>query len=342
MPEKVSMSEIANRLGLSKNTVSLAMRGIPSISEKTRKLVMETANLMGYKYKSSEQKYKSTRNLCLVIPRSTRESIGFFSYIQLGIEDEAKRNNMNTILHYYDENDKEFDMPLCIREGMISGIITLGRVSSRTISTIKSYGIPTVMVDHYFDDLEMDCVLTDNHSGCFTATEYLIRNGHREIGFCGDISASISFYDRYSGFLKALDSFGLKYDNSLSMIDTNLEKLAENDISVAANVMKAQKRLPSAFVCCNDIEAIVLCKALNYIGLATPGDISIIGFDDIELSRNVTPELTTMKVPKELMGKLAVQRLIAKLDNIESATIKLLISAELVERNSVTAAQCKG
>jgi LacI family transcriptional regulator len=336
MAEKVSMEVIAKKLGISKNTVSLALRGIPGISERTRSLVTDMANKLGYHYKSSDRKKELSRNLCIVIPRSARDSIGFFSFIQLGIEDEARRNNINTILHYYDESDAEFVTPLCIREGMISGIITLGRISERTVRAIRAFRLPVVMVDHYFDDIELDCVLTDNQCGCYIATEYLINKGHRDIGFFGDIKASISFYDRFSGYLKALDNHGIPYVPSFSVVDKNLEELAKTDIYEAANVLKALGRLPTAFVCCNDAEAITLCKALKTMDVPIPERVSVVGFDDIEASRNVTPELTTMRVRKELMGRKAVSKLLSLFHEKDGIPEKLLLSADLIERSSVT------
>jgi DNA-binding LacI/PurR family transcriptional regulator len=118
MPKKVTMDAIALKLGISKNTVSLALRGMPGISETTRKTVEAEAESMGYNYKNKVRQ-QTTRNLCLVIAKSTRDTIGFFSFIQLGIEDEAKKNNVNTIIHYYDESDEVFEIPNCVREGMI-------------------------------------------------------------------------------------------------------------------------------------------------------------------------------------------------------------------------------
>lgn len=175
MAGKVSMNTIAGRLGISKNTVSLALRGIQGINENTRKLILDTAVELGYQYRAAGKQEESARNLCLVVPKSAQDSIDFFSFIQVGIEDEAKKNKLNTILHYYDENDDGFQTPLCIREGMISGVITLGRVSEKTVRGLDTYGLPIIMVDHYFDDLEIDCVLTDNHCGGYIATEYLLK-----------------------------------------------------------------------------------------------------------------------------------------------------------------------
>ncbi len=334
MPKKVTMDSIALKLGISKNTVSLALRGMPGISETTRKTIENTAENMGYKYKSNARQ-QITRNLCLVIAKSTRDSIGFFSFIQLGIEDEAKKNNVNTIIHYYDEKDEIFEMPNCVKDGMVSGIITLGRISRRTVNAIITCALPVVMVDNYFDDLVMDCVLTDNQCGGYLAAEYLINGGHKNIGFLGDIYASVSFYDRYQGYLKALREYGLDYNPGYSVIDRKLDNLDSEEIALIFEEMKNGAGIPTAFFCCNDAEALVILKVLLNMGIAVPEEVSIMGFDDIETSRSVTPELSTMRVQKEMMGRRAVAKLLKKLDDPEEPIEKILLSANIINRNSV-------
>jgi LacI family transcriptional regulator len=335
MAGKVSMSSIADKLGISKNTVSLALRGIPGISENTRKLIIKTAEELGYQYKAAGKQEESARSLCLVIPKSAQNSIDFFSFIQVGVEDEAKKNHMNTILHYYDENDSEFQTPLCIREGMISGIITIGRVSERSVQALITYGLPIIMVDNYFDDLEIDCILTDNHCGGYIAAEYLLAGGHKRVGFFGDIKASISFFDRYMGYLKALGNHKIKNRQEYEIFCNYLETTAYEETVKRLLELGSQNNLPTAFVCCNDAGAIVLYKILKQLNILIPEQVSVVGFDDIAAASDIMPELTTMQVKKELMGRKAVLKLMQKLTDHNGIPEKLVLSATLVERNSV-------
>lgn len=333
MSEKVSMNSIAKKLGVSKNTVSLALRGIPGISENTRKLILDTAASLGYKYKGFGRQYGITKNLCLVMPKSARDSMDFFSLIQMGIEDEAKKNNMNTILHYYDESEEEFRIPLCIKDGIVSGVIALGRVCEKIVKILESYKHPIVLVDNYFDGLLTDCVLTDNHSGGYIATEYLLENGHTDIGFFGPIDVSVSYYDRYMGCMKALKAWNVRPDNAHSIF-VGYESPTEAALNALKRLMTGIG-LPTAFVCCNDASAIHLYKVLKQLGILIPDQISVIGFDDISSSSDVSPELTTMRVNKDLMGRKAVMKLLSRLGEHDGIAEKLLLSATLVERNSV-------
>lgn len=334
MADKVSMNSIAKRLGISKNTVSLSLRGMPGISAHTRRLVLDTAAELGYQYKPSGGQEESAKNLCLVVPKSAQNSFDFFSLIQMGIEDEAKKNNMNTILHYYDENDEEFQTPLCIKDKIVSGIITLGRVSENTVKALSAYELPIVMADNYFDDLEVDCVLTDNHNGGYIATEFLIGKGHTQIGFFGSIDTSISFYDRYMGYRKAIESRGLKVNENIVLFISDETGTCEEAVCRLKQLTE-KGSFPTAFVCRNDASAIILYKALKQMEILIPEKVSVIGFDDISSAVDVSPELTTMRVNKEWMGRKAVMKLLARLIEPDGIAEKLLLSAELVERDSV-------
>lgn len=337
MAKKITMEYIANKLGITKNTVSLALRNMPGVSEKTRTEILQTAEKYGYKYKkslNSKDSDSKTESICLMISNDTRNSIGFFSFIQYGIESEAKRNNLNTILYSFDDN-KEFQPPVCIKDGIVSGIVTLGPVSKRTVNSIIDLNLPLVIIDDFFDDIKASYILTDNLSGGYLATEYLIKSGHREIGFSGNIFASPSFCDRYMGYLKALALYNIPVNNSYSITDKNLADLFNDNLQLVINQLKKIPKLPTALFCCNDIEAICVYKALSAMGISVPDDISLIGFDDIESSKNISPELTTMHIYKEAMGERAVKKLIDRINGEKHMEEKILLPTVLVERQSV-------
>lgn len=340
MAKKVTMEDIAKKVGMSKNTVSLALRNMPGINDQTRRLIHETAKNLGYEYKKNIPHYQtneaSYKNICLIFSMGTHKSEGFFSYIQYGVESEAKKNNLNTIIYCYDESKEEFETPLCVKEGIVSGIITLGRISRNTLNSIIKFNLPLVIIDEYFDDLVCDYILTDNISGSYTITEHLIKQGHRKIGFIGDISAASSFYDRYQGFIKALNRYSIPYNSSYSITDRLPSEYINTDYSLSRviEILKQLPELPSAFVCCNDHEAITVINALKLMNISVPEDISIVGFDNIESSKNITPELTTMHICKEIMGHRAVRSLLAKLNNLNELSEKILLPPTFIERNS--------
>jgi LacI family transcriptional regulator len=338
MAKKVTMEDIAKSVGMSKNTVSLALRNMPGINEQTRRLILDTARHLGYEYKKKFSEHESDKasykNICLILSKDTSKSEGFFSYIQYGVEAEAKKNNINIIIYCYEEDKEDFETPLCVKEDLISGIITLGRISKKTLTSILKFNLPLVIIDHYFDDLICNYVLTDNVSGAYLATEHLIKLGHKNIGFLGNISISSSFYDRYQGYIKALSQYSIPLNRSLSITDKCLSEFRINGIGRVVEEIKKLPELPSAFFCCNDIEAITVINALKLMKLSVPDDISMVGFDNIESSKDITPELTTMHISKEAMGERAVKCLLEKTANPNSISEKILLPPIFVERNS--------
>jgi LacI family transcriptional regulator len=309
MAKKISMEDIGKHLGVSKNTVSLVLRGMPGINANTRELIINAAKELGYEYNSINKdkvENKDIKNICVILSKNTKNSVGFFNYVQFGIEAEAKKRGFNPIIYYYDEQKDSFETPISIQNGIISGIITLGRVSRVNIASIINYKLPVVMVDHYFENIKLDYILTDNVSGAYRATEYLISRGHKTISFLGNVNVSLSFYDRYEGYLRALRDNNLE---PFKLMDKSMEELCSIDIDLVVNFFKNMKELPEAILCCNDAEAIAVTRALNIMNIKVPEEISIMGFDDIEFARSTSPELTTMRVEKEAMGKKAVTRL---------------------------------
>lgn len=331
MAKKVSMDDIAKRIGVSKNTVSLALRNVPLISAKMRELVQRTAEEMGYEYKKKGTAQEVNRtlsgNICLLVPRSIR-NIEFFSLIQFGIEKEARKHNLNILLHYIDENG--FEIPPCITGNTSDGIIMLGCLPKESVETVNSSNLPIVSVDNYYDNILINYILTDNISGSFNMTEYLIKKGHKKIGFYGNIDLSSSFYDRHLGYYKALQVHNLQIPEEW-VIKNNL-----SDYSGLLNLLKDGKSsLPSAFFCVNDVHALRLIKTLEEISVQVPKKVSVAGFDNIPQSGEGKPGLTTMHVYKEVMGETAVSRLIHILENRQELPKKILISTELIERDSV-------
>ncbi|HOL92607.1 MAG TPA: substrate-binding domain-containing protein, partial [Clostridiales bacterium] len=148
-------------------------------------------------------------------------------------------------------------------------------------------------------------------------------------------NASVSFYDRYMGYRKALRKFGLEAPGHCAALTDCPEHTWIDEIIEILRRVKAEGEFPTGFVCCNDAAAIMLCKALKQLGMDIPGEVSVVGFDDISAASQIEPELTTLRVKRETMGRKAVNMLIARLSGDNSVAEKLLLSASLVERSTV-------
>lgn len=341
MAKKVTMKDIANQLSLSINAVSLALNDRSGVSEETRRLILNTAEELGYLDQSD--KYiptYSSKNICILLKTIYFNDMHFYGKILLGLEEVARKQGYDVLINSYEE---DYKIPACIENHKVAGIIVVGKIEDDFLLQLKTYSIPVQLVDHTSLLESTDSILTDNRLGAFKATKYLIDKGFTEIGFFGDLDYSLSIQERYWGYkesLRLMPQFNtyddvVEYVQKYSLLNHiepyvltyNTEKLVERIASVL--------QIPQAFVCSNDNAAIQLCNALRVLGYRIPEDISVIGFDDIDLCTMVVPKITTIRVNKELMGRKAMECLLWRLDHKKAAIEKIMMNVDIVERDSV-------
>jgi LacI family transcriptional regulator len=216
-------------------------------------------------------------------------------------------------------------------EARVDGVIVLGAFLEETLADIgRRASQNVVLVDAYSSNGNgFDSVLVDNVSGAMTAVNHLIAAGHRHIGLIGSEPDSYpSITERRQGYLSALAQCGL-------------EPFIENCVLDRPEAYEATQRLMArapeitAIFACNDNVAIGVINALQDGGLQVPEDVSVIGFDNIDLAQEVKPALTTMHVDKVLMGVVAVRHLMDRAVNPNRASLKTLVNTQLIERESV-------
>jgi LacI family transcriptional regulator len=187
-----------------------------------------------------------------------------------------------------------------------------------------------VLVDAYANEAQYDSVLSDNLNGAYQATNTLIARGHRHIGLVGGHpEAYPSLRERREGYLLALHAHGLN--------DQYHACCALNDEAARQAAMKLLREHPevTAVVGVNDAAAIASLRAAQALGRRVPADLSIIGFDDIDLARHVTPTLTTMHVDKAAMGRLAMLMLAHRFEAPDAERDTIILRPRLIERGSV-------
>ena len=155
------------------------------------------------------------------------------------------------------------------------------------------------------------------------------RQGHKEIGFISGDMARLSFKQRFTGFLKAMKYHNLPVNEDYISVG-GMEKGYEHVLGLLK-----RKNKPTAIFSSNDINAQYGYKAVHDLGLKVPDDLSIVGFDDIELSHMVSPQLTTIRAYKEELGSIAVRNLLKLVENRDQRPITSVIPVRLIERESV-------
>lgn len=341
MKKRVTMKEIAERLNLSINAVSLALNDRAGVSEETRKLVLNTAEEMGYLDQSTRYTAAySNKNICVLSEDRFFNDMQFYGRILLGLEEAAKKAGYDLLINSFEKN---YEIPPCVVQQKVSGIIVVGKIDDEFLKRLKSYAIPVLLLDHESLEVPTDCVMTNNVSGTYTLTKYLLDKGFRKIGFFGSLNYSPSVRERFWGYQEAMlrhlsfSGFeeGIAYIKKYSVLKEVEDAVNHQDSAALVQFYQSLEEQPEALICSNDKMAILMCKVLSQCGLRIPEDLSIVGFDDIELSNMVTPRITTMRVDKELMGKKAIERLLCCMERPKEKVEKLALDVQLIERDSV-------
>ncbi len=323
----ITMQEIAKKLNLSIATVSRALSGKEdSVSEETRDLILRTAEQYGYK-----RRKKSVRNIAFFIDREIFKcSSQFYAGIISGVEEELIKNK-----YIFQFNSIESHMSdiknLGISQENIAGVIFAGRVNESLILDVKAMKVPIVLIDFNIPTEEIDCVLIDDVDGLVKAIAYLNSLGHKRIGYVSLNSNEESVYNRFAGYRRGLEMYNLPFDERLV---EKCDGLINEGYEAAGRLLENNEEMPSAIVCYNDIIAIGVMDSIKGMGLKIPEDISVIGFDDIGIAREVVPSLTTVHVPKRAMGIIAVQHLIHLIEGKKELVKKILVPTKLKIRES--------
>ncbi|MGP3562254.1 LacI family DNA-binding transcriptional regulator [Geobacillus sp. BK01] len=333
MKKRVTMQDIADRLNISKNSVSQALRGKEGVSEETRQLVKRVAKEMGYEYPSSRSKHREEPPKQIALIASDRTfSLKFFGDIYLSIEQEALSCGMKLHIQSINEQQKQqLLLPSFIEEKVVDGVVILSHISTEYIQKVVSTGIPTVLVDHHHPNISADAVLTNNRFGAYVAVQHLLELNHTDIAFVGDIDYSPSYQERYEGYLLALKDYGVKPNEEWIFCH------AQEDETVIANYIRALKHQPTAWFCVNDGLGFFVSTSLQHQGLNVPDDVSVCSFDNGQLSQIATPKITTVDIDLKRYGKRAVELLRWRWDNPNEPFQEVLLATKLIKRESTAA-----
>jgi LacI family transcriptional regulator len=334
MERKVSMQDIADRLNISKNSVSQALSGKPGVSEETRQLVQKVADELGYQYAGSRklkqpEHTNGPKNIALIASDFAFSLVSFFGEIYLSVEKEVRDRGMNLFIESINSESKEkLILPSLLSNHQIDGILILSHISTDYIAKVIDTGIPTVLIDHHEPSLQADAILTNNRFGAFSAVEHLIQLGHQEIGFVGDVHFSPSYQERLDGYLLALRNYGLEPKHEFIFTK------AQEDLGELNQYFEALDTKPSAWFCVNDGHGFLITSLLQQKGYKVPEDVSVCNFDNGQLSQIATPKITTMDIDLKYFGKKAVEQLWWRIHHRDEPIQEILLPTKLLVRDS--------
>ena len=331
MKEPLTIKDIARLANVSQGTVSKALNDRPDIGAKTKKMILKIAEENGYSPNAFGKALRSQNsNTIGVIFRKEDSPLrnSFFSRILEGIEGELAFNRLNLVLYLMPDAQAD-QLPEMVREKRVDGVILVGSDSQDFLRKLQSYQIPTILIEPRRAMTDCPKLLIDNKAGAFVATEHLIEHGHRKIAFISGELSRPSFSERLQGYKNALTHYKLG-------IKTQYIRHHGFEAGYAlTKSLLAESDPPTAIFCANDINAIYAYKAINEAGLQVGEDISLVGFDDIDLGRLATPALTTIRVYKEELGSVAVRQLKDIIYENSELHYTTIIPVKLIERDSV-------
>jgi LacI family transcriptional regulator len=325
-----TIHDVARAAGVSTSTVSRALNGSGRISSRTRQHVTQIAEAMGYQPNDLARSLlaKRSQTIAVLVPDITNP---FFPELVMGIERvAAARGHLVLLCNSATEESTWRDLA-ALRRRQVDGIILIGaRLSADRLAAVTS-GIPVVTVDREVPLPGASVVQSDHRAGGHAATSHLIGLGHRAIAHVAGPSWLSVAQLRRSGYADALAAARLPADERLVVEGDFLETGGY----AAAHELIGRGTEFTAVFAANDLMAIGVLAALEEHGRAVPGEVSVIGFDDIHLASYIRPRLTTVRQDIYRLGTRAAEILIDRLDAPGAAApTQETITAELVVRES--------
>ncbi|MBN1542111.1 LacI family DNA-binding transcriptional regulator [candidate division KSB1 bacterium] len=331
----VTIYDVARLAGVGIGTVSRAMNDSRHIHPETRRRIMEIAAQLNYRPHGVAQRLARRKNFTIacVVPF-------FFNYFYLDllkyIQNELGAYQYDLFLYSIDRFDNKnlvFDRVLAERK--TDGILIISvEPGPDYTGKFRSAKVPVILVDA--THAQLDSIVIANREGAFVATEHLIRLGHRHLGLINGDLNSFPARSRLQGFQEAMSRHGLVVDPKAVRLCS--EKSGAHGFNEQAGYLAMQELLalksdhPSAVFIASDVQSIGAMRAIREAGLRVPDDLALVGFDDIDFAKYVG--LTTMKQPLEEMARLAVERLLLRMDNRAEDDFHLELSPKLVVRRT--------
>lgn len=333
----ITAKELAKKLGLSESAISLALNHKPGVSTATRKRVLTAAEEYGYDFSriTTPQAAEHNGTIYFVIYKKHGAVVAdtpFFSQVSDGVDMECQQVSYYLSIQYlHDGDDIKAHLNNWKRSGC-RGIILLGtEMQAQDFRHFLNIDIPLVLLDNYFDEMDVNCVLINNIQGAYTATDYLIRKRQAQPGYLHSSYSINNFEERADGFYKAIRKNGMSTSRS---IVHRLTPSVEGAYADMKELLSRGEILADCYFADNDLIAAGAMRAFREAGYRIPQDIAIVGFDNMPICTYVEPTLTSIHVPKEYMSQMAVRRLHELITHADSHPIKIEIATSLQKRRS--------
>lgn len=328
---KANIRTISQMTGFSTATVSNALNNKRGVNRETAEKILKAAREIGYLDSPGIGRVKL---VTYIENGSIVNESPFFSMLMSGVESECRRLGIDAVschLHCVDPNYDGY-MDELLNDQSSALLVLATEMDAKEAAKLQRAAAPVVILDNWYEDLPFSAVLIDNADAAYKAVSHLIEMGHTRIGHLRGRFEIKNFYYRRQGYLRALAEHGLTADPDYTL---TLSTGMETSCADMAALLAKGPELPTAFFADNDMIALGAMRALQQAGYRVPGDVSLVGFDDLPFCAISDPPLTTVKVHNYEMGIAAVRRLAELMDPGRGYSTKTQITSAFVPRSSV-------
>lgn len=336
MNGKVTISEVAKEAGVSIATVSRVLNGRHTGATELRDRVKTAARLLEYEPNAAARQLAGGRNgssMSFVL-RSFEPIAGYYGEILGGAEEEARRHGHNLYLSTAASNMAvlaDGRIPSGLDGESVSGVIT-GPVSREFCASVRETGLPIVLVNGSSADPPCDCVLCDNFAASYRAVTWLLDLGHQRIACIAcDYPDNLTVWERVAGYRQALEDGGIPADPALFVAVPTFQPFRGEE---AMSCLAARGAAPTAVFGTGDEVAVGAIGWAKAAGIHVPGELSVIGVNDLDIAARCEPALTTIRILCREMGRAAVQRLLELMKGPPQAARRIDVLCEFVVRDS--------
>lgn len=324
---KITIKDVAREAGVSISAVSKALNNSDEINEKTKENIINVAKRLNYipNINGRNLKAKETKTIGLFVTSMTGS---FFEILTDSALQCCERNGYDLNVFFYKK--PETLIAALMNQRLDGSIILNPSLEQEHLDLIRKYQIPVVFLDREESDKNIGSVIFDSYQQGYMAAKYLLSLGHKEFGHVMGPKNNYDSIMRGQGFWDTVTQAGGEMKDEHFWQGFYSRESARDAVS---DFLKRGGKMPSAVFAANDYSAIGCIEALQANGIKVPEQVSVIGCDDIDVAEFMTPSLTTIKVPFDTMGRMAVEMLLDILRNGAPGTVKR-IEGNIILRDS--------
>ena len=331
--------DIADRARVSIATVSRVLNGHPRVSDVTRQRVFRVAEDLGYEPHASAQSLarKNTQLISAIVPMMTSY---FFMEVLRGLQDQLDASDYDLLVYASRTLDKvDGQLGRAVQRGRSDGLVLVSTpITDERARRLKASRQPIVLVDSSHE--AFDSISVDNRQGGHVAVQHLLDRGHERIGLVLPVEESVPAAERQAGYQEALAEAGIELDERY-VVAADWDH-GQHGYTRYAGYLGTQRLLssfdddpaarPTALFVAADVMALGALRALREAGLDVPGDMEVVGFDDVVASAYVG--LTTLRQPMVEMGRMGTEKLLRRLDAPDMEPSHTVFAPELIVRET--------